>query len=212
MSMEAGSGGNMAPIPTTSETDDFYEKLKQCWIAEVRRKKPPPFYLRNLPPNRVGQLFFEYEKLYWRLEAEGDGVQGHFFKAADDFSEEERIQFRKLARKFTDRIANWTRKKVFNLRDYRWRKYGPPHRPDLKTEAQRQESTIYTLKNQLNDKLRTILYKKVSGVQWTAKDDATLQKLHSLTQLKSSDRTVQLYSKLLASSPSMVRCIPLPPL
>lgn len=177
-------------------------------------KEMQPFYLKDLPPTRVSLLFEGYERRYWEARQQGLDRLGNrrkFFvtNKAQGLTDEERDEFRRLAKRFTDKLADKTPvKRLANLRQRR-RRYGIG---DAKTEAQKQATHRKSRRNHLIRRLRKIngdLERGIVKVQWNANHDKMLQDLVAEIPLKAGDTLIELYRKYLELShaPS---CIELP--
>lgn len=177
--------------------------------------KMKPFYLRGLPPTRVSKLFENYEVRYWDAMQSGrfvrSGNRRKFFTTNKDqgLTDEERRQFRKLAKQFTDKLADRSERKMRANAAYQRSRYGLGKE---KTDEQKEATRRKTQRNYLIRRLRKInadLENNVVEVQWTDNHSKTLQGLVAKAPLQPGDTLLELYQRWLhltgASS-----CIELP--
>lgn len=212
-------GDGKAPLFSSKDCDDKVETNQKHAEKKAAATTAPitPIYLRGVPPTRVGKLFREYEERYWERKIRGElGPRSKHFTIASgkgtsvgDLTIQECHEFRALAKRFTDRMADRTDRKGQCKERYRLKKYGPTRvNPDAKTEAQRQATAISSARSCLTDRLRKIL----SGnkkVQWTARNTKKLQKLAEMADLKPDEMLVKLYKQWLKVNQEQ-SCIRLP--
>lgn len=173
-----------------------------------------PFYVKNVPPTKVGKVFEAYQKQYWEAKRRGLEDLGNgrkFFTSRGlNLNKDERGEFRKYAKRFTDMLADRRPKRLKESRENRLRRYGFGRR---KTEAQCQQTKDKSQRHYLIRLLRKNLANMAHPgvkIKWTAKHITTLQQLHSRMPLKASDPLLQLYKQFLEANEGMESCIPLP--
>lgn len=180
-----------------------------------------PFYLKNLPSTKVGELFHAFEVRYWEARQGGQmpnlGKHLKFFITPKDqgLTIKERNEFRKLAKRFTDRLSERTPGKHKAIVAYQHRRFG--RGVVEKTEAQLRATKRRSQRTYLMSRLKKILAsltanegEKVAKVEWKATYDEMLQDIVAETPLKPGDMLLELYKKMIELK-QIPSCIQLPP-
>lgn len=215
-------------IDLGSDTEEEAEEdERRCrWnptTSEDRAMKP--FYLTRVPPTKVGRLFQEYERRYWKARQKGLAGLGkgrRFFdtKNEPDLTKEECDEFRALAKRFTTRVSEKSPGKIQDRIEHQVKHQG---RVDEATEealrATQRRAQRYYLIRRLNkvlaglaaatDKNDDDAKKRKFEVKWLDNHSKMLQGIVAEEPLHAEDPLIQLYKQWLAIK-QVPSCIQLP--